>query len=137
MFVSPINILKFLSTQFSCVALTYVALFQDYSISSMHIRNSSCAKKSQHTLIRPDNGEKVKKEARVPINLHVQPYVKYDVILFSFQDSPFVKASQTPVSKLLKKVENAGAGSVLSIPKHRKKASTYFVWFKNLRKKKW
>lgn len=45
------------------------------------------------------------------------------VIIFSSQDSPFLRATQTPVSKLLKKVEKASTGSVLSIPKHHKKAS--------------
>ncbi|KAM6543913.1 hypothetical protein CsatB_008360 [Cannabis sativa] len=69
---------------------------KDYSVSSIHIKNSAGAKRSQHTLVRPDNEEK---------------------------DSSYLRATQTPVSKMLKKVENPTAGSVLSIPKHHKKAS--------------
>ncbi|CAD5313446.1 unnamed protein product [Arabidopsis thaliana] len=41
------------------------------------------------------------------------------------QDSPFVKAKETPVSKILKKAQNVNAGSVLSIPnpKHHSKVT--------------
>jgi len=41
------------------------------------------------------------------------------------QDSPFVKAKETPVSKILKKAQNVNAGSVLSIPnpKHHSKVN--------------
>ncbi|KAF2299690.1 hypothetical protein GH714_002460 [Hevea brasiliensis] len=38
-------------------------------------------------------------------------------------DLPFPGGTQTPVSKLLKKVENANTGSVMSIPKHHKKVT--------------
>uniref|UniRef100_A0A803NMB9 Synaptonemal complex protein 1 n=1 Tax=Cannabis sativa TaxID=3483 RepID=A0A803NMB9_CANSA len=69
---------------------------KDYSVSSIHIKNSAGAKRSQHTLVRPDNEEK---------------------------DSSYLRATQTPVSKMLKKVENPTAGSVLSIPKHHKKVT--------------
>ncbi|PON61551.1 Synaptonemal complex protein [Parasponia andersonii] len=69
---------------------------KDYSVSSIRIRNSASAKRSEHTLVRPENEEK---------------------------DSSFLRATQTPVSKLLKKVENVGTGSVLSIPKHHKKVT--------------
>ncbi|KAF5740229.1 Myosin heavy chain-related protein [Tripterygium wilfordii] len=38
-------------------------------------------------------------------------------------DSPFLEVTQTPVSQLLKKVENAKSGSVIGIPKHHKKVT--------------
>ncbi|XP_057490890.1 synaptonemal complex protein 1-like isoform X2 [Actinidia eriantha] len=38
-------------------------------------------------------------------------------------DSPYVKATQTPVSNLLKKVESVNTGSVMSIPKHSRKVT--------------
>ncbi|KAJ9166594.1 hypothetical protein P3X46_021320 [Hevea brasiliensis] len=38
-------------------------------------------------------------------------------------DLPFPGGTQTPVSKILKKVENANTGSVMSIPKHHKKVT--------------
>ncbi|KAF7829938.1 synaptonemal complex protein 2 [Senna tora] len=40
-------------------------------------------------------------------------------------DSPFLEVTQTPVSKLLQKVENVKAGSVMSIPKHHRKQVTH------------
>ncbi|XP_043808871.1 synaptonemal complex protein 2 isoform X3 [Manihot esculenta] len=40
-------------------------------------------------------------------------------------DVPFLGGTQTPVSKLLKKVENANTGSVMSIPKHHKKVTRH------------
>ncbi|XP_022773152.1 synaptonemal complex protein 1-like isoform X5 [Durio zibethinus] len=67
---------------------------KDYSISSIKKRDSGVSKRTQHALARPENGEK---------------------------ESPSPGATQTPVSKLLKKVENANTGSVMSIPKHHKK----------------
>lgn len=39
------------------------------------------------------------------------------------QDPPLPEATQTPVSTLLKKVENTNTGSVASIPKHSKKVT--------------
>ncbi|KAF3445822.1 hypothetical protein FNV43_RR10999 [Rhamnella rubrinervis] len=68
---------------------------KDYSISS-HMRKSAGEKRSQHALARPENEEK---------------------------DSPFFKATQTPVSKLFKKVDSIKTGSVLSIPQHHKKVT--------------
>ncbi|ONI35114.1 hypothetical protein PRUPE_1G516800 [Prunus persica] len=68
---------------------------KDYSISSRQIRNSVGRKRGQHSLV-PENDEK---------------------------DSPLLVATQTPVSKLLKKVENANTGSIMSIPKHHKKVT--------------
>ncbi|XP_054798909.1 synaptonemal complex protein 1-like isoform X2 [Prosopis cineraria] len=38
-------------------------------------------------------------------------------------DSPFLEVRQTPVSKLLHKVENAKAGSTMSIPQHHRKVT--------------
>ncbi|XVF36717.1 hypothetical protein REPUB_Repub19eG0082100 [Reevesia pubescens] len=69
---------------------------KDYSISSIKKRDSDVGKRSQHARVRPENEEK---------------------------ESPFAGATQTPVSKLLKKVENANTGSVMSIPKHHKKVT--------------
>ncbi|XP_030542715.1 synaptonemal complex protein 1-like isoform X2 [Rhodamnia argentea] len=68
---------------------------KEYSITSMKKRNSNDSRRSQQVL-RPEDEE---------------------------QDSPLPKATQTPVSKLLKKVENTNTGSVASIPKHSKKVT--------------
>ncbi|KAL4604126.1 hypothetical protein ACB092_10G170500 [Castanea dentata] len=69
---------------------------KEHSISSSKMRNSGGCKRSQHALERPLGEEK---------------------------ESPLVGATQTPVSKLLKKVENVNTGSVMSIPKHHKKVT--------------
>ncbi|KAF3944041.1 hypothetical protein CMV_029457 [Castanea mollissima] len=69
---------------------------KEHSISSSKMRNSGGSKRSQHALERPLGEEK---------------------------ESPLVGATQTPVSKLLKKVENVNTGSVMSIPKHHKKVT--------------
>ncbi|KAK9270469.1 hypothetical protein L1049_026049 [Liquidambar formosana] len=69
---------------------------KDYSISSIKMRNSGGIKKSQRAPVRAENEEK---------------------------DSPFLRATQTPVSNLLKKVETANTGSVMSIPKHSRKVT--------------
>ncbi|OMO94323.1 hypothetical protein COLO4_16402 [Corchorus olitorius] len=69
---------------------------KDYSTSSIKMRDSDVQKRNQHALIRPENEEK---------------------------ESPFPVVTQTPVSKLLKKVENANTGTVMSIPKHHKKVT--------------
>ncbi|KAF7850995.1 hypothetical protein BT93_L4739 [Corymbia citriodora subsp. variegata] len=66
---------------------------KEYTITSMKKRNSNGSRRSQHDL-RAEDDE---------------------------QDSPLPEATQTPVSKLLKKVENTNTGSVASIPKHSKK----------------
>ncbi|WCJ44468.1 Myosin heavy chain-related protein [Euphorbia peplus] len=39
------------------------------------------------------------------------------------KDLPFPRETQTPVSRILKKVDNANPGSVISIPKHHKKVT--------------
>ncbi|OMO93778.1 putative Ribosome-binding protein [Corchorus capsularis] len=69
---------------------------KDYSTSSIKMRDSDVQKRNQNALIRPENEEK---------------------------ESPFPVVTQTPVSKLLKKVENANTGTVMSIPKHHKKVT--------------
>ncbi|XP_034675852.1 synaptonemal complex protein 1-like isoform X1 [Vitis riparia] len=69
---------------------------KDYSISSIKMRDSSNRKRSQCALVRVENREK---------------------------DSPFPGAIQTPVSNLLKKVENVNPGSAISVPKHSKKVT--------------
>ncbi|XVE55497.1 hypothetical protein DITRI_Ditri03aG0163300 [Diplodiscus trichospermus] len=69
---------------------------KDYSISSIKMRDSEVGKRSQHALARPENEEK---------------------------ESSFPRVTQTPVSKLLNKVENTNTGSVMSIPKHHKKVT--------------
>ncbi|KAJ7959010.1 synaptonemal complex protein 1-like [Quillaja saponaria] len=38
-------------------------------------------------------------------------------------DSPLLEVTQTPVSRMLKKVQNVNTGSVMSIPKHHKKVT--------------
>jgi len=45
--------------------------------------------------------------------------------LFS-QDSPYFEATQTPVPKLLTKVDNIKTGSAVSIPKRHRKV-TFFT----------
>ncbi|GMI90952.1 hypothetical protein like AT1G22260 [Hibiscus trionum] len=69
---------------------------RDYSISSVKKKGSGFGKRTQHALVRPEEEEK---------------------------ESPFAGVTQTPVSKLLKKVENTNTGSVMSIPKHHKKVT--------------
>ncbi|XP_030453405.1 synaptonemal complex protein 1-like isoform X1 [Syzygium oleosum] len=68
---------------------------KEYSITSMKKRNSNGSRRSQH-VSRAEDDE---------------------------QDSPIPEATQTPVSKLLKKVENTNTGSVANIPKHSKKVT--------------
>ncbi|KAG4382860.1 hypothetical protein AAZX31_14G160800 [Glycine max] len=46
---------------------------------------------------------------------------KEDQEVNSKQDSPHIEATQRPVPKLLKKVENVKTGSAVSIPKHHRK----------------
>ncbi|KAG6644291.1 hypothetical protein CIPAW_08G045100 [Carya illinoinensis] len=69
---------------------------KDYSISSSKMRNHGGGKRNQHSLVRPENEDK---------------------------NSPSLGGMQTPVSKLLKKVENVNTGSVMSIPPHHKKVT--------------
>ncbi|KAB1204072.1 Synaptonemal complex protein 1 [Morella rubra] len=69
---------------------------KDYSISSSKMKDSGGSKRGQHSLRRLDKEEK---------------------------SSHFPEATQTPVSKLLKKVEDVNTGSVMSIPKHHKKVT--------------
>ncbi|XP_065865523.1 synaptonemal complex protein 1-like [Euphorbia lathyris] len=40
-----------------------------------------------------------------------------------FRDLPFPRQTQTPVSKILKRVDTANTGSVMSISKHHKKVT--------------
>ncbi|XP_022141084.1 synaptonemal complex protein 1-like isoform X2 [Momordica charantia] len=68
---------------------------KDYSMSSIKMRGSGGSRKSKRTLIRPAHEE----------------------------DSPYLQEAQTPVSKLLKTVEDINTGSVASIPKHHKKVT--------------
>ncbi|KAE8056901.1 hypothetical protein FH972_013633 [Carpinus fangiana] len=70
---------------------------KDYSTSSCKMRNSVGSKKGRHALVRQEENEE--------------------------KDSPFLGAAQTPVSKLLKKVENSNTGDVRSTPKHHKKVT--------------
>ncbi|KAL3733157.1 hypothetical protein ACJRO7_022648 [Eucalyptus globulus] len=68
---------------------------KEYSITSMKKRNSNGSRRSRHDL-RAEDDE---------------------------QNPPLPEATQTPVSTLLKKVENTNTGSVASIPKHSKKVT--------------
>ncbi|XP_038897189.1 synaptonemal complex protein 1-like isoform X4 [Benincasa hispida] len=70
---------------------------KDYSMSSIKMRGSGGSRKSKHTLIRTANAE----------------------------ESPYLQATQTPVSQLLKTVEDINAGSVANIPKHHKKVTCH------------
>ncbi|KAL5559001.1 hypothetical protein UlMin_035212 [Ulmus minor] len=69
---------------------------KEYSVSSMDVRNPAGGKRSQQPPVQAENEEK---------------------------DATYHTASQTPVSKMLKKVDNVNTGSVLSIPKHHKKVT--------------
>ncbi|KAK8642786.1 hypothetical protein V6N13_012118 [Hibiscus sabdariffa] len=69
---------------------------RDYSISSVKKKGSGFEKRTQHALVRPEEEEK---------------------------ESLFAGVTQTPVSKLFKKVENTNTGSIMSIPKHHKKVT--------------
>ncbi|KAL4332518.1 hypothetical protein GQ457_07G023580 [Hibiscus cannabinus] len=69
---------------------------RDYSVSSVKKKGSGFEKRTQHALVRPEEEEK---------------------------ESPFAGVTQTPVSKLFKKVENTNTGSIMSIPKHHKKVT--------------
>ncbi|GFZ10050.1 myosin heavy chain-related protein [Actinidia rufa] len=77
---------------------------ENYTVSSTKMRNSDGGRRSQHALVSVDNEVKVIKDATIRFTLHT-------------------KATQTPVSNLLKKVENVNTGSVVSIPKHSKKVT--------------
>ncbi|KAJ4839896.1 Synaptonemal complex protein 1 [Turnera subulata] len=67
-----------------------------YSISSSKSKDPGGGKRSRISLGRPEN---------------------------EGQDSPYLKEAQTPVTKILKKVENANTGTVMNIPKHHKKVT--------------
>ncbi|KAG8378313.1 hypothetical protein BUALT_Bualt08G0124400 [Buddleja alternifolia] len=69
---------------------------KNYIISSTKMRNSDGGKRTEHPLDRTEVEEK---------------------------DSPYPKAAETPVSNLLKKVENVNTGSVMNIPKHSRKVT--------------
>ncbi|KAH9756593.1 Synaptonemal complex protein 1 [Citrus sinensis] len=69
---------------------------QAYSISSSKMRDLGVGKRSKRAFARAENAEK---------------------------DPPFLNEAQTPVSQLLKKVENVNTGSMISIPKHHKKVT--------------
>ncbi|ESR47233.1 Synaptonemal complex protein 1 [Citrus sinensis] len=69
---------------------------QAYSISSSKMRDLGVGKRSKRAFARAENEEK---------------------------DPPFLNEAQTPVSQLLKKVENVNTGSMISIPKHHKKVT--------------
>ncbi|KAG5544014.1 hypothetical protein RHGRI_016686 [Rhododendron griersonianum] len=69
---------------------------KNHSVSSTKVRNSEGGRRSQRALVSVENEQK---------------------------DSPYLKATQTPVSTLLKKVEKVNTGSVMSIPKHSRKVT--------------
>ncbi|KAK4742088.1 hypothetical protein SAY87_000089 [Trapa incisa] len=73
---------------------------KEYSVSSIKMRNPDCgrSRKQQHSPRGSDEDEE--------------------------QDSPLPETAQTPVSKLLRKVQNADTGNMASIPKHNKKRVT-------------
>ncbi|KAJ6405178.1 hypothetical protein OIU84_013200 [Salix udensis] len=69
---------------------------KEYSVSSVKMRAPVGAKRSHNSLGNSQNEKK---------------------------DSLCLKATQTPVTKLLKKVETPNSGSVMAIPKHHKKVT--------------
>ncbi|XP_024007441.1 synaptonemal complex protein 1 isoform X2 [Eutrema salsugineum] len=72
---------------------------KEYSVASAKVRGSRPAgsRRSQHTAVMMHDDDE--------------------------QDSPFVKATDTPVTKILKKVENVNTRSLMSSPKHRSKVT--------------
>ncbi|XP_022980939.1 synaptonemal complex protein 1-like [Cucurbita maxima] len=70
---------------------------KDYSMSSIKMRGSGGSRKSKRALIRTENDE----------------------------ESPNQQATQTPVSQLLKTVEDINTGSIANIPKHHKKVTRH------------
>ncbi|THG04588.1 hypothetical protein TEA_004666 [Camellia sinensis var. sinensis] len=60
------------------------------------MRNSDGHKRSEHEVVNVENEAK---------------------------NSPYLRTTQTPISNLLKKVENANIGNVMSIPKHSRKVT--------------
>ncbi|KAG7024625.1 Synaptonemal complex protein 1, partial [Cucurbita argyrosperma subsp. argyrosperma] len=70
---------------------------KDYSMSSIKMRDSVGSRKSKPALIRTANEE----------------------------ESPYLQVTQTPVSQLLKTVEDINTGSVANIPKHHKKVTRH------------
>ncbi|XP_065848227.1 synaptonemal complex protein 2-like [Euphorbia lathyris] len=69
---------------------------EEYSVSSIKMRDPAGGKRSQCLPTRLESREK---------------------------DLPFPRQTQTPVSKILKRVDNANTGSVMSISKHHKKVT--------------
>lgn len=69
---------------------------KNYSVSSTKMRNSGNEKRAHHTVGR----QEVENE-----------------------DSPYLTATQTPVSNLLRKAEKGNTGSVMSLPKHSRKVT--------------
>ncbi|PIN12991.1 hypothetical protein CDL12_14392 [Handroanthus impetiginosus] len=69
---------------------------KNYSISSAKMRKNDSSKRIKHGL----HGTEVEEK-----------------------DSPYLNATETPVSNLLKNVENVNTGSVMSLPKHSRKVT--------------
>ncbi|CAA7013342.1 unnamed protein product [Microthlaspi erraticum] len=71
---------------------------KEYSVTSVKVRGSrpTGIRRSQHKAVMHDEDE---------------------------QDSPFVKAAESPVTKMFKKVENVKTRSLMSSPKHHSKVS--------------
>lgn len=100
-------------------------MVQDYSMSSIKMRGSGGSRKNKHALIRTANEEVYsllidKLQKRSLLMRHILNY--FMSYIFS-QESPHPQAIQTPVSQLLKTVEDINTGSVANIPKHHKKES--------------
>ncbi|KAL3514142.1 hypothetical protein ACH5RR_026859 [Cinchona calisaya] len=69
---------------------------KNYSVSSARKRTSGSDERGHHTVGRREDKEK---------------------------DSPYLTATQTPVSNLLRKAEKGNTGSVMSLPKHSRKVT--------------
>ncbi|KAF5955299.1 hypothetical protein HYC85_008155 [Camellia sinensis] len=67
---------------------------KNYSTTSTKMRNSDGHRRSERAVVNVENEAK---------------------------NSPYLRTTQTPISNLLKKVEKANTGSVMSIPKHSRK----------------
>ncbi|THG12677.1 hypothetical protein TEA_026804 [Camellia sinensis var. sinensis] len=69
---------------------------KNYSTTSAKMRNSDGHRRSERAVVNVENEAK---------------------------NSPYLRTTQTPISNLLKKVEKANTGSVMSIPKHSRKVT--------------
>ncbi|KAL0665369.1 hypothetical protein Bca4012_102207 [Brassica carinata] len=86
---------------------------KEYSVSSVKVRGSRppVSRKRQHTTVMLDDDEQ---SARIMYT---------STLMDEMQDSPFVKEAETPVPKMLRKVENTNTRSIMSSQKQHSKVT--------------